>query len=207
MRAICVANRVRQGACALLTSFCRTHHAFSFRRRSRVSSCLCSFVAKPHLAGLIAFSAWLLGTGILHAQPTDPATIARRITELHTSGKYAEALPLAERLVALAKSRYGESSTDYANALEQLAATHFYQQNYAQAEPIYQQVIAIRERSLGPSHESVLDCARHACHCAPSQSPGGPLSILAQARARRTRGQTGPQSSCTDRTIARPRGR
>ena len=115
------------------------------------------FCRKAALAGLIAFSAWLLGTGILHAQPTDPATIARRITELHTSGKYAEALPLAERLVALAKSRYGESSTDYANALEQLAATHFYQQNYAQAEPIYQQVIAIRERSLGPSHESVLD--------------------------------------------------
>jgi CHAT domain-containing protein/tetratricopeptide (TPR) repeat protein len=111
---------------------------------------------KAVLAGLIAISAWLPATGNLAAQPSDPAAISKRIGELHTSGKYAEALPLAERLVALAKSRYGEASTDYANALEQLAATHFYQQNYAQAEPLYQQVLAVRERALGASHDSVL---------------------------------------------------
>jgi CHAT domain-containing protein len=111
---------------------------------------------KAILAGFVALLACHLATASLSAQPADPAAIARRIGELHASGKYADALPLAERLVALAKSRYGEASPDYANALEQLAANHFFRQDYARAEPIYQQVLVIRERALGPAHESVL---------------------------------------------------
>ena len=115
------------------------------------------FGRKAALAGFTLFLACLFGAGLLHAQPTEhPETLNRRIGELNAAGKFADALPLAERLTALAKARYGEASPDYANALEQLGATYFYQQNYAQAGPIYQQVIAIRERSLGPSHESVL---------------------------------------------------
>ena len=114
------------------------------------------FCRKAAFVGLMAISAWLSAASSLNAQSSDPVAIAKRITELHTAGKYAEALPLAERLVVLAKSRYGEVSPDYANALEQLAATHFYQQGYDQAGPLYQQVLAIRERALGPSHESVL---------------------------------------------------
>src|SRR5262245_30694753 len=115
------------------------------------------FCRKTACIGLIAISAWLPATGSLDAQPAEnPAAIAQRIGELNSSGKFAEALPLAERLVALAKARYGETSTGYANALEQLAATYFYQQSHSRAEPLYQQVLAIRERALGPAHESVL---------------------------------------------------
>ena len=107
-------------------------------------------------AGLVTLLACYLVTGPLSAQPADPAAITRRIADLNASGKYADALPLAEHLVALAKSRYGEASPDYATALEQLAATYFFQANYAQAGPVYQQVLAIRQRALGPTHESVL---------------------------------------------------
>src|SRR5262249_51751976 len=54
------------------------------------------------------------------------------------------------------KARYGEDSAKYATALERLASIYFYQREYAEAEPIYGQVLEIRQKVLGPRHESVL---------------------------------------------------
>jgi CHAT domain-containing protein/tetratricopeptide (TPR) repeat protein len=91
------------------------------------------------------------------AQPADdPARLAEQIGELQNAGRYADALPLAERLVAMVKARHPEASLEYADALELLAETYFFQSRYAEAEPLYAQVIAIREKALGPGDESVL---------------------------------------------------
>jgi CHAT domain-containing protein/tetratricopeptide (TPR) repeat protein len=85
-----------------------------------------------------------------------PAALSNRISELKNSGKYTEAMPLAEQLAALSKSRSGEDSIEHAEALHTLADLYFFQSRYAEAEPIYQRVIAIRERLLGPTHPDVL---------------------------------------------------
>ena len=78
------------------------------------------------------------------------------ISELQLAGKYAEALPLAERYVAESKARFGEASLEHAAALDRLAQTYFAQSSFDTAEPIYLRVLAIREKVLGPRHEDVL---------------------------------------------------
>ena len=109
------------------------------------------------LAAAGAVLVMLTWTGDLHAQASsDVAVLDRQITELQNAGKYAAALPLVERLVALSRARHGEMSAQHATALERLAATYFFQSKYSEAEPIYQRVLAIREKVSGPGHASVL---------------------------------------------------
>ena len=67
-----------------------------------------------------------------------------------------EALRLAERYVSESKARFGDASVEHATALDSLAQTYFAQSHFDEAEPIYQRVLAIREKALGPHHEDVL---------------------------------------------------
>ncbi len=112
---------------------------------------------KVALPGLCGIAIWMASLTPLAAQSAaDPASLARQITQLHNAGRYADALPLAERMVALVKARHPETSLEYADALQLLAANYFFQSRYTEAEPIYGQALAIREKALGPSDESVL---------------------------------------------------
>lgn len=102
----------------------------------------------------LALLAWSVG---LEAQPADDLdALDTEIGELQIAGKYADALPLAERYVAESKARFGEASLEHAAALDRLAQTYFAQSSFDTAEPIYLRVLAIRERTLGPQHEDVL---------------------------------------------------
>ena len=103
---------------------------------------------------VVALLAW---SGGLEAQPADNLdALDAEISELELAGKYAEALPLAERYVAESKARFGEASLEHAAALDRLAQTYFAQSSFDTAEPIYLRVLAIREKVLGPRHEDVL---------------------------------------------------
>ncbi len=102
----------------------------------------------------LALLAWSVG---LEAQPADNLdALDAKISELQLAGKYADALRLAERYVAESKVRFGEASLEHAAALDSLAQTYFAQSSFDAAEPIYQRVLAIREKVLGPRHEDVL---------------------------------------------------
>jgi len=109
------------------------------------------------LAGVFALVACVAEPGELSARRgVDPALLDQQIDELHGAGRYAEVLPLAQRLVALSKARYGTVSTQHATALEKLGRTYLFQNQYAEAEPIYTQVLAIRTKVLGAHDASVL---------------------------------------------------
>lgn len=103
---------------------------------------------------MLSLLAWSAG---LEAQPADEfGALDAKISELRNAGKYADALPLAERFAAESKARFGEASAEHATALNSLAATYFAQSRFDEAEPIYQRVLAIREKVLGPRHDDVL---------------------------------------------------
>ena len=102
----------------------------------------------------LALLAWSVE---LKAQPADDlGALDAKISELRLAGKYPEALRLAERYAAESKARFGEASAEHATALDSLAGTYFEQSSFDEAEPIYQRVLAIREKVLGPHHEDVL---------------------------------------------------
>ncbi|MGV7213225.1 CHAT domain-containing tetratricopeptide repeat protein [Bradyrhizobium sp. UFLA05-112] len=75
------------------------------------------------------------------------AVQSAKINELSRAGKYAEALPLAQAMVAsLEKSN---NSRDLAGALNNIAQIHVAQGDDDQAEPLYKRAIALLEKSLG----------------------------------------------------------
>ena len=109
------------------------------------------------LAGALLVAGWLLCPGQVEARRAlDAASLNRQITQQQNSGNYSEAISLAQRLVALSKARYGQVSVEHADALERLAGSYFGQSKYAEAEPVYVQVVTIRTKVLGAHDERVL---------------------------------------------------
>ena len=151
-----LARPLRRSCCALVRSFVTLTKQLvcspAQEGRVRVQSwCGVQLVTVFLLAGSLAWP------GAVEARRAlDVAALDRQITQLQNSGNYAEALSLAQRLVALSKARHGQVSVEYASALERLAKTYFSRSEYAKAEPVYLQVVAIRTRVLGAHDESVL---------------------------------------------------
>lgn len=98
------------------------------------------------LAGVaLALSACFAAPSV--AQKSDISAQSARINELSRAGRYSEALPLAQGLVAsLEKSN---NSRDLAAALNNLGQIHANQGHDDQAEPLYKRAIAILEKSSG----------------------------------------------------------
>ena len=78
-----------------------------------------------------------------------------RVEDLHKTGKYAEAVPIAQRAIALAEHQSGPDHPTVAQSLEKLAVLYYRQVRYADAESLHRRSLAIRERALGPDHPHV----------------------------------------------------
>ncbi|QIO36810.1 CHAT domain-containing tetratricopeptide repeat protein [Bradyrhizobium sp. 1(2017)] len=98
------------------------------------------------VAGLALAASTFLPAAAL-AQNGNLAAQSARINELSKAGKYSEALPLAQAMVAsLEKSDNGR---DLAGALNNLGQIHAGQGRDDLAEPLYKRAIALLEKSLG----------------------------------------------------------
>ena len=92
----------------------------------------------------------------LATAPDSPEVLDQIAAKLSKEGKYAEALPFAERYLAAMKIRYGENHAKYAMALANLASRYREQNRRTDAEPLLKQALAIRERVLGSGHTLTL---------------------------------------------------
>jgi tetratricopeptide (TPR) repeat protein len=85
------------------------------------------------------------------AQGTDDlAALREQVRQLHSQGKYSEAIPIAEQYVAMARRKHGENHTEFAPAISWLAFVCKAQGRYAEAEPLYKRALAIAEKAAGP---------------------------------------------------------
>src|SRR5262245_5570176 len=85
----------------------------------------------------------------------DLKALNERIIALYQVGKYAEALPQAQRYVEETKRRFGVNSPQHATALNHLAALFQATNRLAEAEPLVRRALAIDEESYGPDHPTV----------------------------------------------------
>jgi len=109
-------------------------------------------------AALIVLATLLSTLGSIMAQAQgadDLAALRGQVSRLHSQGKYAEAVPLAERYVALARQTHGEEHTEFVTAIRWLAELYGAQGRYAEAEPLVKRALAITEKALGPDHTDV----------------------------------------------------
>ena len=83
------------------------------------------------------------------AEDDSPAELNRRIDELYNEGKFKEAIPLAEKLVALIKQQRGEEDAETAASINLLAQLYERTGDYAKAEPLYKEALEIRQKVLG----------------------------------------------------------
>ena len=90
------------------------------------------------------------------AQSLDKASaLTQQVIELTKRGHYSEAIPLAQRVLALREETLGPDHPDVATALHILAELYGRQGLYAEAEPLSIRSNAIREKILGPDHPNV----------------------------------------------------
>ena len=78
-----------------------------------------------------------------------------RVMQLYGAGRYDEALPLAERALAIREKAFGGEHAAVAQSLNHLAMLHEAKGDYARAEPLYQRALAMREKLHGPEHPEV----------------------------------------------------
>ena len=82
------------------------------------------------------------------AAANNTANIKRQIEQLKGAGKFAQAVPLAQRLLTLA-GRKGPQSLEVADALDTLAGLYEAQNKFADAEPLLKRSLSIREKAPG----------------------------------------------------------
>jgi tetratricopeptide (TPR) repeat protein len=79
----------------------------------------------------------------------------RGMLDAYHSGRGAEAVPLAERHLAMVQRRYGENHAKYGNALFWMAQIYSGQGRYLEAEPIIKLAIANVERTAPPGDNEI----------------------------------------------------
>jgi tetratricopeptide (TPR) repeat protein/CHAT domain-containing protein len=115
---------------------------------------------------VIARMSWIIAAAIIiwissaivstAAAPRDEAAaLQTKVEELYDAGKYADAIPLAQRALAIREKALGPDHPDVATSLYNLANLYHSQGRYAEAEPLYQRSLAIREKALGRDHLDV----------------------------------------------------
>ncbi|MDX2229908.1 MAG: tetratricopeptide repeat protein [Leptolyngbyaceae cyanobacterium bins.349] len=77
--------------------------------------------------------------------------------QLYQQGKYAEAVPLVERALAIRKRILGERHPDVALSLNNLASLYSAQGRYSEAEPLDRRSLQIRETQLGKDHSDIAN--------------------------------------------------
>ena len=71
---------------------------------------------------------------------------------LNRAAKYAEALPLMERVLEIREKTLAPEDPLVAEALQDLATIYRNKEDYARAEPLFRRALAIREKVLGEEH-------------------------------------------------------
>jgi CHAT domain-containing protein/Tfp pilus assembly protein PilF len=112
---------------------------------------------KPTKGLLIAV---ILGVALLEGIPvwSDENSLQQgnelnqEVIRLYQQGRYSEAIPAAERVVAICEKALGPEHPDTALALNNLAELYRTMGAYDKAEPLYQRSLAIYEKALGSEH-------------------------------------------------------
>jgi CHAT domain-containing protein/Tfp pilus assembly protein PilF len=76
----------------------------------------------------------------------------QQVANLYEKGRYNEAIPLAQRALAIRENALGPEHPDTAKSLNNLGELYRAAGAYGQAEPLLKRALVIREKVLGPEH-------------------------------------------------------
>jgi tetratricopeptide (TPR) repeat protein len=99
--------------------------------------------AKPAWAGIATESERTEAVRELHR-------FSSEVDRLYQRGRYQEAVPLAQRAVAISDETLGPEHPDTARSLDNLALLYKLMGQYEEALPLFQRALAIWEKVRGP---------------------------------------------------------
>lgn len=85
----------------------------------------------------------------------ESARLNQDVKRLYEAGKYNEAIPLAEKALAIREKVLGPQHSNVAVFLNDLAMLYEMNGDYERAEPLFQRSLSIVEKALGPQHPQV----------------------------------------------------
>src|SRR5918911_1318810 len=128
-------------------------------RAGRRAPNLCLCLLLTGWWGAAAPGAVAQGQGPAAAGPAAELGEALRLNEqafrLYKEGRYAEAVPLIERSLAIRERAFGPDHPQVAASLNNLAELYLRVGDFVRAEPLYQRALAIWVKVLGPDHPNV----------------------------------------------------
>ncbi len=105
--------------------------------------------------------AMLFATGIKAASPAQTSILDEadrlnaEVVRLYREGRFDEAIPLAERALALRVKALGPDDPRVGQSLNNLAGLYYQKGDYQKVEPLFERALAIRIKSLGANHPDV----------------------------------------------------
>ena len=99
-----------------------------------------------------ALTLLLLTSTLTLSQGNDINALLDRADQLRNAGKYAEAMPLAQKSLELANAKFGPDHLSVAECANMVGRLKRLQGRYDEAEPLFKQALTIREKKLGPNH-------------------------------------------------------
>ena len=85
----------------------------------------------------------------------EAAALTHQVIQLYSQGRYLEAIPLAERALAIRERTLDPNHPDIARSLYNLARLYYTLGRYADAETLFKRSLTISEKAFGPDHPSV----------------------------------------------------
>jgi CHAT domain-containing protein/Tfp pilus assembly protein PilF len=92
---------------------------------------------------------------LARAQLSEADALDQKVIELFRAGKFAEAIPLAQRSLAIREKVLGSDHPFVARSLDDLAVLYDEQGRYEEAESVLKRALMIDEKALGPDHPGV----------------------------------------------------
>src|SRR5215469_4516101 len=89
------------------------------------------------------------------AQDENPSLLDQQVRNLFEEGKYQQAIPIAEKLLAIREKELGLEHLDTASSLNSLATLYLQIGDYAKAEPLLLQLLQVVTKILGPEDAKV----------------------------------------------------
>jgi tetratricopeptide (TPR) repeat protein len=127
-----------------------------FKRKGRIIMSRHRFSSLLILSCIFLFAFAVSQPTYSQASELDKATaLNQQVVELYQQGRYAEAIPIAERVLAIREKALGPDHPAVAQSLYNLAALYDSLGDYAKAEPLIKRSLVIREKALGPNHPDV----------------------------------------------------
>ena len=164
-----------------------------------------SLLARAARAALLAAACLLAGTAASLAQGAP--TLDRLIEQygaLQRAGKYQEAIPVAQQILAI-EERSGAGQLAVAAWVSNLGELYRNQGRHAEAEPLLQRALAMREKTLGRDHFEVAQSLNNLAmlyQSAGRYAEAEPLYLRSSAIFERTVGRESPNVAASLNNLA-----